>query len=467
MAETHFEPYIHLVEVTDQAALIAWGGFFFQVKSRDDWYLIDDSDLKRLPIARRNSIGEQSQPYAKEGVRLEIYEAQTNKLVLTQPTNRVNHCWVSGLQPHTEYRYKIFVDNQEWAAGERYDWVNSASGGMLKPSGRQYDNRFRTRPAPQDKVDFNFLILGDYGHGIHKPATTEHCQQAIADTLAWAVDHYDIRLMLTTGDNIYNHSTNHHAGGSGNEDDDWFYTFYQPYRYIINRIPIYPSCGNHDTGEMEASDDRDQLYDNFYIRNRFAFTPSLASLDPGLFYRFAYGAQAEFIALDTSTEKSVARLIAVGKRQFEKSEHQPFLETTFAASVEAPKIWRIPFAHHPPYCAGPRHHNFNEGISFANKYLKRAQIRVFFCGHEHNFQHSQDGNLDFFITGGGGEIRTGRPDKFPEAKTQEWASGGHFLVVKVRSSELEILPITTDRQLLALKKPDGKDAEKNSYLLKL
>ena len=57
-------------------------------------------------------------------------------------------------------------------------------------------------------------------------------------------------------------------GATGDEDDDWFFTYYQPYRYVINRIPVYPSIGNHDADETEERDDRAQVEDNFYLRER-------------------------------------------------------------------------------------------------------------------------------------------------------------------------------------------------------
>ena len=103
-----------------------------------------------------------------------------------------------------------------------------------------------------------------------------------------AFERHDVRLILTAGDNIY-------AGrrilglpiasDSGDEDDDWFFTFFQPYRYMINRIPVYPCIGNHDTGETEDHDDREQLLDNMYLRERVASeeVAGRASMDPGLF----------------------------------------------------------------------------------------------------------------------------------------------------------------------------------------
>jgi hypothetical protein len=86
----------------------------------------------------------------------------------------------------------------------------------------------------------------------------------------------------------------------------WFFTYFQPYRYVINRICVYPSIGNHDTAETEDHDDRAQVEDNFYIRERIAAEEAAgrASFEPGLFYRFRYGSNIEFVCIDTSKEVS-------------------------------------------------------------------------------------------------------------------------------------------------------------------
>ena len=92
----------------------------------------------------------------------------------------------------------------------------------------------------------------------------------MADALRLAVDTEDVRLVITTGDNIYagRKLLGIPIGATGDEDDDWFFTYFQPYRYILNRVPVYPSIGNHDAAESEDCDDRAQVEDNFYICER-------------------------------------------------------------------------------------------------------------------------------------------------------------------------------------------------------
>ena len=71
------------------------------------------------------------------------------------------------------------------------------------------------------------------------------------------------------GDNVYRGQPGVVGAEGGSEDDDWYGSFYQPYRYVLARIPVYPTVGNHDSGDTESSDDRDQIRDNFHTDERF------------------------------------------------------------------------------------------------------------------------------------------------------------------------------------------------------
>jgi hypothetical protein len=52
--EFHAEPYLHLAGLSHKSALITWGAFYFQTRTRDEWKLIDDRDLRHVhpPRAR-------------------------------------------------------------------------------------------------------------------------------------------------------------------------------------------------------------------------------------------------------------------------------------------------------------------------------------------------------------------------------------------------------------------------------
>jgi hypothetical protein len=443
MPEFHAEPYLYLAGLTHRAALIAWGGFYFRVRRRkngDEWKLVDDSDLDHVHPPRRESIGARSEPFGE--ARVEVFDAAGN-LVSVVETTVTNHAWVTGLAPDTAYTYRVFVNGEEWAAGERRDWVVDAEGQGLKLGGRVYENHFRTHPSPGARAPLTFAVLGDFGIGVRRASTPDRCQREVAAALEKAVDGRGIRLLLTTGDNIYAGKTllGIPLGATGDEDDDWFFTFYQPYRYIINRIPVYPAVGNHDTGETEASDDRQQLLDNFFLNERFTGEESAgrSSIGPGLMYRFHYGADIEFICIDTSRQS-----LLFGDRFFEHRNHASFLEASFpevagAGGVE--RHWRIPFTHHPPFCAGPRHANSTSMIRHLVPMFQRSGVRAVFSGHEHNFQHSRVDGIHYFITGAGGKVRLEPPANFAEAHTSGWAASGNFLVVEVTPDRMVVTPM--------------------------
>ena len=436
MPDFFSEPYLCLSGLTHKSALISWGAFYFRVKKDSDeqFKLVDDDDLKKVHPPRRESIGAHSEPYGE--AKVEVRRARDGTVVATAFTTDRNAVFVSGLEPDTEYTYSVFVNNEEWAEGERRDWVAEGERQGLRLVGGQYVNRFRTYPDPTRPASgpFTFAVIGDFGVGIKKSDKGRQ-QREIAQALRVAVDTHDVRFLLTTGDNIYAKNIFGHT--SGEEDDDWFFTYYQPYRYILNRIPVYPSIGNHDAGESEDRDDRDQMIDNFYIEERIGGEEAAgrASMGPGLFYRFRFGAEAEFICIDTSREPAFGKM-----RLFEHPKHRAFLDAALAVpSVGTPR-WRIPFCHHPPFSAGPRHEN-TDGMEELIKMFHTAGVRVVFSGHEHNFQHSKANGIVYVVSGAAGRLRDGRPKSFTDAHTVSWSSTGHFMLVTIDGSQTSMRPI--------------------------
>ncbi len=436
MPEFHAEPYIHLAGISSTSALIAWGAFYFRVRTKGVWKLVDDRDLTRVHPPRCDSIGVRSAPYGS--ARVNVFDA-AGVVVASASTETANWCHLTGLQPDTVYTYEVAVNDEIWAEGERYDWQPGANQGLVRGTGR-YVNQFRTHPAsnqiPNDPI--TFAIIGDFGVGIKKSSPARR-QREIADALTKAVEQYNVRFVLTTGDNVYagRRIMGIPIGDHGDEDDDWFFTFYQPYRYLLNRIPMYPSIGNHDSAETEDRDDRAQVLDNFFLRERMATEEATgkASLDPGLFYRVRFGADIELICLDTSKEHFFSR-----GRLFQHPEHQAFLEESLQIADDDNIRWRIPFCHHPPYCAGPRHHNTEDMHPLMARFVE-ARVRVMFSGHEHNFQHSRVEGIDYFITGAAGKLRRGRPNQFAEAHTVSWSDTPHFLLVTIDGARMSVRAI--------------------------
>lgn len=440
--DLHFEPFVHLAGLDDDQALIAWGGFWF--RPFDDgrgWRIVDDEELHEIEPGRNGSIGASSAPYGDAVV--EVFRSD-GSLAGSATTSDANHVWVRGLDAGTDHRYEVTVDGRPWVPDECMRWQRiDDERGELVPAGRTYDCRFRTFPAPGEARHLRFAALGDYGVGIQTASALGEHQLRLARVLEHLVDEPGLDLVLTLGDNIY-HEEQDSVGGSGAEDDDWYFSYYEPYRFVISRVPVYPTVGNHDAGETEVSDDRDQLADNHFTDLRFR--PSVEAdrssveMDgdraPGLFYRFSWGELIEFVCIDTSEAGGFE-----ADRFFDEPGHQPFLDETFDPDRDDRRRWTIPFSHHPAFCAGPKHHNDDALIRSLVPRYRDAGVRAVLAGHEHNFQHAVVDGMHHLVCGAGGKLRDGDPLETEAARTVSWAAQPHLLLVEVDEDELSLLPV--------------------------
>ncbi|WP_249522144.1 purple acid phosphatase family protein [Modestobacter marinus] len=438
MSQTHFEPYVHLVDVGPDRALIAWGGFWFRRDSPDRrWRLVDDEQLDEVDPGRVDSIGARSRSYGEAVVEVLDDDGAT---VGRAASSEQNHVWVEGLEPDTRYHYRITVDGRPWAEGERWDWVPVPRGGMdLCPAGRSYAMTFCTHPDYETPAPLRFAVQGDYGVGVVVDSESSRRQRRVARVLDRLADDPGIRLVLSGGDNVYQGEGVHAGAESGGEDDDWFSSFYQPYRYLLDRVPVYPTVGNHDTSDNASSDDREQIRDNFHTDERF--TPEVAgeraSVDPGMFYRFRFGADVEFVCLDTSLADQLET-----EHFFEHPRHGAWLDRAFPEQEEGGPTWRIPFSHHPTYCAGPHHPNTESMVRELAPRFRRAGVRAAFAGHEHNFQLSEVDGISYFLSGAGGQLREDPPTEFADAGTVAWAVQSHVLLAEVDGDRLTVTPLS-------------------------
>jgi tartrate-resistant acid phosphatase type 5 len=411
---------------------VSWGGFWLDRDASGGCRVVDDEDLDDPQRRRRGTIGAQAPSYGPAEV--EVLGAGGVVVARTAADSR-NWAWVEGLEPDTEYRYRVMLDGRPWADGPRWDWSPDTRDGTPRP--RAYDMRLRTHTREESEIPVTFVAVGDYGVGICNGDAGRR-QQQVARTLEWLAATRPVRLILALGDNIY-HSPAGKQKGIGDEDDDWYFTFYEPYRYLIDHLPLYPTVGNHDGPDSESSDDRAQLDDNFHLEERFRrrMEEGRASLEPGLFYRIQIGALLELVCVDTTWGAHVR------SHYFEDDDHRRWLEGALPPSGDGAatdRTWRIPFCHHPPYSAGPDHANMPEQIDRLLPLYRRAGVPLVLAGHEHNFQHGRVDGFDYVIAGAGGKLDPEIPERWEDAGTLAWAREPHCLLIEVEPDRLVVTP---------------------------
>lgn len=457
----HFEEeYLYLADVTHDAALISWGKFFFNSKMK----LMKDNKLHMLEgeHERRSSIGANCETYGP--VRVEVLNAagKVERSVETKKT----HAWVSGLAGDTEYTYRVLSldgGTRQWADDVLHSYRADIEELIKDEPERIYSCRFRTFPDPEAHQALVFAVIGDTG-------TASETQFKVAAALDKAVTARGVRLVLTMGDTIYAKE----SGGSGDDDFEWLTTYFQPYRTVIDRVPVYPCTGNHDTSEGflqgvvlgEKQQDRLALYDNLLVTPRFVseMPPSRdSSITPGLFYRFKFGADVEFICLDSSKERDFS-----SHRLFEFGKHKDWVARVLGEPLGSPK-WRIPFSHHPPYCKGPLHDEDETELRHSVIPLCEANgVRTFISGHEHNFQciDSPNRKVRCFVSGGAGGFRDGKPKKSTDGFLHRWGGNdrGHFLIVTISGDKMTVEPIDAGGGPLPLFKVEGGAPQPSSII---
>ena len=341
-----------------------------------------------------NTIGRSSPPYGKAVLRI-----GGNDIAVRDR----NYVVVRGLQPDTRYPYELFLDGNKIANAE-----------------------LRTWPVRSDKLVF--FAIGDWGSGdtsqfrVARAMWQEYLKRAGTDSPP--------RFVITTGDNLYGRlGFTLQFRNTGSSDVDWESRFFAPNEELIARLPFMPSLGNHDGNETEDRGDLAAYLDNFFFPSHV----------PARYYRFSYGGLADFFALDSTlnTETGPPRAI------FAKGGDQHRWLLKNLAQSEVP--WKIPYFHHPPFNAGPRHPAVAATLAHFMQAFQQHGVRVVFCGHEHNFQFTADtgatGGVRYVVTGAGGELRAAdvRP-AMTAANIEGWAPQLHFLVVEIQGNEMKITP---------------------------
>ena len=318
-----------------------------------------------------------------------------------------NSITVGDLAPDHSYKYTVSLHGRMLGQGEVRTWAANAQR-------------------------LTFFVVGDFGNGKARRSTRSRAPCGTSSSAApapatlcafcsaWAITCTEI--FANCGFGFI------HTGAS---DEDWGSKFFQPYEPLLGSIPFFPALGNHDGNETERHRDLAAILDNFpFPQNK-----------PARYYNFTYGGLAQFFALDSTsnTESGPAR-----PDYLEDSPQFHWMRSEFA---KPHPLWVIPYFHHPMFTAGPEHPPSLEQLRHWFRLFTNSGVKVVFSGHEHNFQASEvspaTGGIRFFVSGAGGELRTGNVRKnMQNAHVQAWAEQNHFLEVDIDGKTMKVMPLS-------------------------
>jgi hypothetical protein len=304
------------------------------------------------------------------------------------PRRRVLHAvQLGGLSPGASYVYRV-------------------------RSGRRTTRAFRFTTAKVGVAPFRFGVIGDYGTG-GEPAYRN----------AALLRREAVEFILTTGDNVYPLGL----------EDEYGRDLFRPFGWLMRRVALWPTLGNHDYGDEGALRRRTA---DAYLRN------FVLPRNPGRerFYSFRY-ANAEFLAIDDEVTS-----FAPGSRQYR------WIAATLRRSRAC---WKIPYFHHPAHAEYvdpepgdvPKLRHLQRWLA---PLFERNGVKLVLSGHEHNYIRSRRliggrgdrRGLTYVLTGGGGAML----DSLPPAPSPLTAARGrffHHLLVSVAGRAMRVSAIDT------------------------
>jgi uncharacterized protein (TIGR03437 family) len=287
---------------------------------------------------------------------------------------------LTGLTPGTEYFYRVIMS----------DGTNLST---------ETDHRFRT--AGPGKM--MFLVFGDSGAG--SPAQQEMAQALLKERP---------NFILHVGDMAYEEGTY----------DQFQANYFEYYKTIMWRAPVFPAPGNHEYYTDRASP---------YMNLHSVPTESVAEIDQGRYYSFDWG-PVHFISLDSNLLDNgftAARMLTWLEQDLEKTT--------------AP--WKVAYFHHLPY---PLDHHLDDPACSGSRrmlvpVLERHNVQLVFSGHEHIYERTKPLRNDtpvaagpgtvYVTTGGaGGAGHTVRPRDFVAKSVAAY----HYLRVEADESRITI-----------------------------
>ncbi|HMF33295.1 MAG TPA: metallophosphoesterase family protein [Candidatus Lokiarchaeia archaeon] len=295
---------------------------------------------------------------------------------------------LTGLDPDTQYYYRVGNASGQWASEVRTFW---------------------TAPQPGSGKDFSFCITSDtqqmWGTGHYA---------AIVSTIN---SYTDNAFLVDAGD----------VGEYTNDQHDWN-NYWAETAPLTDHIPIVPDPGNHDVGDHSDNSWEDNMYTKYFGISYS--TPTLS----GHFYSFNYS-NCQFV---------MAEIAAVGdvdpNTPFNQQQDQWINATLQAGQLQD---FRILVFHRAPYSSNGNDQTLIDRIM---PIVETYNVSLVFYGHQHIYDRYYIANRTLICLGGGGGLQNAFI--IPQAGQQITAMGPSFTKVYVNSTAILLKTYTPTFELI-------------------
>ena len=246
------------------------------------------------------------------------------------------------------------------------------------------------KPYQLKSKKFNFFIVSDWGWNGYKH------QQEVADEMGVLGEKTNPKFIVSCGDNFQL------QGVASAQDPLWMVNFENVYKDLSLQVDWFPVLGNHDyKGNTQAEIDYSSISRRWrMLAHYYTFSRKIND-----------SISARFIFLDTPPLVD-EYYRGEGYPDVFKQDSAKQVQWLHDVLANSKEQWKLVFGHHPIYSASKTHGNTPEMIRKVKPLMEKYNAQIYFCGHDHDFQHLRDknGKVDCIVTGTGGEPRPASTD---------------------------------------------------------
>jgi 3',5'-cyclic AMP phosphodiesterase CpdA len=99
--------------------------------------------------------------------------------------------------------------------------------------------------------------------------------------------------------------------------------------------------------------------------------------------------------------------------------------------------WKVTFFHHPPYSSAKKHGSDKQIRTVLEPLFLKYGVNLVLTGHDHVYEHIKpQKGIYYFVSGAGGQLRTGDVKKGSELTDKSFDQDMHFMLFEVVGDQM-------------------------------